>query len=190
MFRDEPELFYSLVGSLLTSFDAATPSPTHKFLAALARAGKLRRVYTQNIDSLETRAGVPASAVVQCHGSLEKAACVVCGAAAPMSRVSKAAAAGSVAWCRKCRKGAVKPSIVFFHEALPSRFHTCLAKDLHAADMVMVMGSSLSVAPVSTLLRHFPPTVPAVLVNMTRLPPSSKPRDKFDVECIGEADVV
>jgi NAD-dependent SIR2 family protein deacetylase len=54
------------------------PTPTHEFLALLARKGKLLRNYTQNIDCLETRAGVPADKLLQCHGCFATASCVVC----------------------------------------------------------------------------------------------------------------
>jgi NAD-dependent SIR2 family protein deacetylase len=37
---------------------AITPTRSHRFLAELARRGILQRVYTQNVDGLETRAGV------------------------------------------------------------------------------------------------------------------------------------
>ena len=37
---------------------AITPTRSHRFLAELAQRGMLQRVYTQNVDGLETRAGV------------------------------------------------------------------------------------------------------------------------------------
>lgn len=191
VFKEEPELFYSLVSPLLQAFEAAEPSLAHRFVAQLAKAGKLQRVYTQNIDSLEARAGVPAKAIVQCHGSLDKASCVACGASAAMSRVKRAAAAGDVARCRKCKGGAIKPNIVFFYESLPQRFHTCLHEDTGKADCVLVMGSSMSVAPVSTLLQRFPAHTPAVLVNRESLDQVHKKEvDAFDVELLGDADDV
>jgi Sir2 family len=40
---------------------------------------------------------------------------------------------------------------VFFGESLPNRFHQLLRKDLREADLLMVMGTSLQVAPVSLI---------------------------------------
>ena len=63
----------------------------------------------------------------------------------------------------------IKPSIVFFNERLPRAFYRALAKDAPRADMLLVMGTSLSVAPVSHIpaaLRH----VPSVFINAERVP--------------------
>ena len=194
IFRDEPELFYSVAGSFLQQFADAAPSPTHAFLAGLAAAGVLQRVYTQNIDGLEAKSGVPAEKVVQCHGSLDSAMCASCNAKATISVVQEAAALGKVARCTRCRNGAIKPSVVFFHEALPKRFHSCLKVDIKQADLVLVMGSSMRVAPVSKMLSLFSTAAPAVLVNRDRVTGQADQsqfcRDEFDVELLGDADLM
>ena len=43
-----------------------SPSPSHRFISALERRGKLLRNYTQNIDTLEQAAGI--TKVLHCHG--------------------------------------------------------------------------------------------------------------------------
>lgn len=45
--------------------------------------------------------------------------------------------------------GVMKPDIVFFGEGLPEEFHASLQEDVHRADLVVVIGSSLKVRPVS-----------------------------------------
>lgn len=45
--------------------------------------------------------------------------------------------------------GILKPDIVFFGEDLSSEFHNTLASDVKETDLVLVMGSSLKVRPVS-----------------------------------------
>ncbi len=194
IFRDEPELFYSVAGSFLHQFADAKPSPAHAFLAKLASAGVLQRVYTQNIDGLEAKSGVPAEKVVQCHGSLDSAMCASCNARTTIDVVHSAAAAGKVARCTRCRSGAIKPSVVFFHEALPKRFYSCLKADIQRADLVLVMGSSMRVAPVSRMLSLFAPHAAAVLVNRDRVTgpahQSERCRDEFDVELLGDADLM
>lgn len=45
--------------------------------------------------------------------------------------------------------GVMKPDIVFFGEGLPVEFHESLHQDLREVDLVLVMGSSLKVRPVS-----------------------------------------
>ena len=46
------------MAELKASIDAATPSPTHRFIKTLHTKGKLLRSYTQNIDGLEEQAGL------------------------------------------------------------------------------------------------------------------------------------
>lgn len=47
------------------------PTPTHYFMRLLHEKGLLTRVYTQNIDSLETLAGIPKNKVVAAHGNFD-----------------------------------------------------------------------------------------------------------------------
>ena len=66
----------------------------HKWRATLAhrlfellhtKAGKLTRLYTQNIDGLDYQcAGLPAEKVVAVHGSIGRVACEACGAGVPL----------------------------------------------------------------------------------------------------------
>lgn len=49
------------------------PSAMHYFIRLLSEHGKLLRLYTQNIDGLDFRAGIPREKVVQLHGSFESA---------------------------------------------------------------------------------------------------------------------
>ncbi|CUA76019.1 NAD-dependent protein deacetylase hst4 [Rhizoctonia solani] len=51
-------LFYKMISHLATLSDAAQPTPFHDMLRNLDARGQLLRVYTQNIDALEERAGL------------------------------------------------------------------------------------------------------------------------------------
>ncbi|CAE6533102.1 unnamed protein product [Rhizoctonia solani] len=51
-------LFYKMISHLATLSDAAQPTPFHDMLRGLDARGQLLRVYTQNIDALEERAGL------------------------------------------------------------------------------------------------------------------------------------
>ena len=44
------------------------PTPTHRFVRLLHEKGLLLRCFTQNIDSLEAAAGIPADKIVAAHG--------------------------------------------------------------------------------------------------------------------------
>eukprot|EP00049_Salpingoeca_infusionum_P000908 m.43532 g.43532 ORF g.43532 m.43532 type:complete len:188 (+) comp10780_c0_seq4:376-939(+) len=52
------------------------PSPSHRFIKAFEEKGSLLRCYSQNIDTLESQAGI--KKLVQCHGSFTLATCLIC----------------------------------------------------------------------------------------------------------------
>jgi len=49
----------------------------------------------------------------------------------------------------------IKPDIVFFGESLPEEFHDQIAEDKLECDLLIVMGSSLKVRPVSLIPSKF-----------------------------------
>jgi NAD-dependent SIR2 family protein deacetylase len=53
----------------------------------------------------------------------------------------------------------VKPDIVFFGESLPDRFWEAAESDIPAADLLIVMGTSLVVQPFASLVGALPATV-------------------------------
>ncbi|KAF9054612.1 DHS-like NAD/FAD-binding domain-containing protein [Panaeolus papilionaceus] len=73
-FRENPAVFYSFASQIYPS--NFVPSPCHRFIKLIEDRGKLLRNYTQNIDTLETLAGV--KNVLQCHGSFATASCLQC----------------------------------------------------------------------------------------------------------------
>lgn len=50
-------IFYHFIAGLKKKVALASPSKTHHFFKALEEKGVLARVYTQNIDDLDERAG-------------------------------------------------------------------------------------------------------------------------------------
>ena len=65
--------------------------------------------------------------------------------------------------CTKCG-GVVKPCIVFFGEPLPERFQKLYKEDLAQCDFLIVMGTSLKVAPFAGLVNCVSQTTPRLLV--------------------------
>ena len=70
-FLQRPDAFYLLCRELWP--DNYAPTPAHHFVALLHEKGVLRRCFTQNIDSLEAAAGLPADMVVAAHGNFDGA---------------------------------------------------------------------------------------------------------------------
>ena len=72
------------------------PTPTHNFIKLLHDKGLLLRCYTQNIDSLERMAGLPADKVIAAHGNFDTARCIACKTAAELDHVEASIMAGEV----------------------------------------------------------------------------------------------
>jgi len=87
-FKERPAAFYELARELWPG--AYEPTPTHLFIRLLHEKGRLLRCFTQNIDSLETAAGLPADRVVAAHGNFDAARCVDTGEEVPISELKDA----------------------------------------------------------------------------------------------------
>ena len=139
----------------------------------LAERGKLLRCFTQNIDSLESSAGLSSEMIVAAHGNFDRAHVVGSGRDVPVEEVRAAAFGGPDDWSAlEARHGGrVKPSIVFFGENLPRRFFERAAADLPQCTLLLVLGTSLAVQPFAGLVHQVPPGTPRLLVNRERVGP-------------------
>ncbi|XP_045146349.1 NAD-dependent protein deacetylase sirtuin-3, mitochondrial isoform X3 [Echinops telfairi] len=80
-FFQNPKPFFTLAKELYPG--NFKPNMTHYFLRLLHDKGLLLRLYTQNIDGLERVSGIPASKLVEAHGTFASATCTVCLRACP-----------------------------------------------------------------------------------------------------------
>jgi NAD-dependent SIR2 family protein deacetylase len=167
-FRQNPFPFIELSKAIWPGQpDGPKPTLGHAFLKLLQEQGALRRVYTQNIDGLESLAGVDDEKLVECHGNFRSCSCTSpkCRAQMPDSKeCQQSFMNGSVYPCPKCGSP-VKPEVVFFGEELPMRFQDLIDDDVDSCDLLIVMGTSLLVAPVATIPRWVGKNVPRVLIN-------------------------
>ncbi|KAG9223893.1 hypothetical protein CCMSSC00406_0004491 [Pleurotus cornucopiae] len=226
-FRENPSIFYSFASQIYPS--NFVPSPCHKFIKLVEDRGKLLRNYTQNIDTLETLAGV--KNVLQCHGSFATATCIQCHTHVPGSAIEADIMKRRVPLCRVCNPsadssaksspsqtpkkakakhrskkkqrgewdsqdednsddpeyppGIMKPDITFFGEKLTSDFDHSLEADRSKVDLLLVIGTSLKVAPVADILYHLPHSVPQILINKTPIKHINP-----DVILLGDADAI
>ena len=126
------------------------PTLTHCFFNLLDEKGLLKRLYTQNIDGLDAVAGVDPDKLVECHGHFRSASCIACqtkydAELCQSSMVEK----GEAPSCGTCG-GVVKPDITFFGEVMPQRFAELIHDDVATTDFLIVLGTSLLVAPGSS----------------------------------------
>lgn len=79
----------------------------------------------------------------------------------------------------------VLKDITFFGESLPAEFDRLLALDTEVVDLLIVMGSSLKVSPVSEIMSQIPHSVPQILINRTPITHMT-----FDMQLLGDCDVI
>lgn len=143
-------------------------------------------LFTQNIDCLEREAGVPGELIVEAHGSFAEQRCIDCLVPFPNDIMKEHVFKGEVPRCldSKCG-GLVKPDIVFFGEMLPQAFH----QNKHVAstgDLILVMGTSLTVQPFASLPDLAKEDTPRVLFNLEEV--GSLGTRANDVLVLGDCD--
>lgn len=159
-----PDPFVQLASELWPGLKHS-PTITHSFIALLEKKGMLLRAYTQNIDMLDVLAGVSEERMIECHGHFRTASCISCSRKFDGEECKRIIVEEKRApSCMHC-KGHVKPDIVFFGEGLPDRFHRLVKKDVREADLLIVMGTSLMVAPVCQIPDMVRRDCPRILFN-------------------------
>ncbi|KAM0432247.1 hypothetical protein ACHAPT_004785 [Fusarium lateritium] len=166
-FRTHPEPFYVLANELYPG--KFHPTVSHAFIALLARKGLLQMLFTQNIDCLERTAGVPSNKIIEAHGSFATQRCIECKTVFPDDKMKEHVFGGKVPHCAEpgCN-GLVKPDIVFFGESLPKAFDQNV-HNVAMADLVLIIGTSLTVYPFAALPGMAQEDKPRVLFNMERV---------------------
>lgn len=146
-FHRNPEAFYRFWLWRFRHMEHAQPNVVHTLLARLEAQGRLEGVITQNIDGLHRRAG--SRVVYEVHGHVRTGTCLGCGGGYPLAEIAHQAEVHGVARCA-CG-GLIKPDVVLFGEELPPEWR--LAWEASArADLLFVLGTSLTVWPVAGLV--------------------------------------
>jgi NAD-dependent SIR2 family protein deacetylase len=153
--------------------EQAQPNDGHQAVARLQRAGLLSGVITQNVDGLHQAAG--ARGVIELHGGLNRVICLSCRAISDRDELDERLVAANpgargalstgpvkpdgdvelaepeiasfqLVDCLDCGAGPLKPDVVFFGENVPpERVARCYAL-VEASRLLLVLGSSLTVA--------------------------------------------
>lgn len=144
-----PEEFYRFYRDKMLCL-TAEPNITHKKLAELEAAGKVKAVVTQNIDGLHQLAG--SKRVLELHGSVHRNYCRNCGKGFDAEYVRDYP--GKVPLCDACG-GTIKPDVVLYEEGLDQGTLEAAVRALAEADMLMIGGTSLNVYPAAGLIRYY-----------------------------------
>jgi NAD-dependent deacetylase len=148
MFRIRPHLFFDWIRPLIHTFLDALPNPAHLALAQLEQLGNLKAIITQNIDALHQKAG--SQNVIEVHGHIRQATCVRCYDVVSTDTILSGLDQQQVPRCAKCG-GVLKPNVILVGEQLPVRELNAARQQTNHCDLMLVIGSSLSMAPVSDL---------------------------------------
>ena len=125
------------------------PNITHRVLAKWEAEGKLEAVVTQNIDGLHQKAGN--RRVYELHGSVLRNYCVGCG------KFHSAEFVRDAAGVPRCGCGGiVKPDVVLYEEGLDQNIIEKSVQAIRDADLLMVLGTSLTVYPAAGFIRYYP----------------------------------
>jgi NAD-dependent deacetylase len=147
-FRKNPKAFYDWIRPLAILLRTAQPNPAHYALAALEEMGKMKAVITQNIDGLHHLAG--SRTVYELHGHVRQVTCIRCYEVQEANGIFDKFLADGQVPKHHCG-GVFKPNTILFGEQLPMREFTAAQLAIKEADLVLVIGSSLEVYPVSDL---------------------------------------
>jgi NAD-dependent deacetylase len=146
-------------------FRDARPNATHLAIVRLEQAGTLFSVVTQNIDGLHLRAGTSAERLVELHGTNSFIECQTCGARSePEPHFESFAKTRRPPVCA-CG-GFLKPATISFGQNLRQEDLARATQAAQKADLVVALGSTLSVYPAAGIpLAAARRGVPYVVIN-------------------------
>ena len=174
--------FHTMVREMAQMSQDAKPTPFHHMLASLAQQGRLLRLYSQNIDCLDTSlqplaTNIPLNpkgpwpATVQLHGGLQKMVCTKCselspfdgkvfdGPEAPLcpSCITQDQVRTAHAGKRSHGIGRLRPRFVLYNEFNPDEeaIGNVSSADLKTRpDAVIVVGTTLKVPGTRRLVKE------------------------------------
>ncbi|RKF71765.1 NAD-dependent protein deacetylase hst4 [Golovinomyces cichoracearum] len=179
--NDATTSFHTMVRELSQKTKNVEPTLFHDMLATLAEEGRLLRLYTQNVDGIETRlqplaTNVPLNVkgpwpkAIQLHGGLGKMVCSKCGyladfepslfegPTAPLcTACEESEGVREAAGLRSHGVGRLRPRILLYNEHNPDEDAigaVSFADITKGPDAVIVVGTSLQVPGIRRLARE------------------------------------
>lgn len=179
---DSTSSFHDMVRTLSQLVSDAKPTLFHEMLATLASEGRLMRLYTQNVDGIDTslpplttkvplETKGPWPRTIQLHGSLEQMVCTKCNKLSPFEAplfsgpipplctqcVENDQIRTDVAGKRSHGIGRLRPRMVLYNESNPDdeAIGAVVKADLlKRPDAVIVVGTSMEIPGVKRMVRE------------------------------------
>ena len=146
-------------------FRMAQPNAVHLAIVALENAGKVLMVVTQNIDGLHALAGTSPDRLVELHGTNLLVECVSCKLRTdpePHFEFFRAHRKPPICQCG----GFLKPATISFGQSLERPTLERAEQAAREADLVVSLGSTLSVYPAASFpLMAAQRGIPYVVIN-------------------------
>jgi NAD-dependent deacetylase len=125
---------------------SAKPNRGHRAVARLVRSGKATAVITQNIDGLHQASGLADEEVIELHGNTTYAHCLDCARRYEIDDLRVAFERAEEPPLCDCG-GFVKTATISFGQPMPAEPMRRAEIETYAADLFVVLGSSLVVYP-------------------------------------------
>ena len=130
----------------------AQPNDGHRALVKLEQRGVLVALVTQNIDELHQQAGHQPNNVVEVHGTMRYSRCWSCTDRLPMQETLQRVRDGEIdPACLVC-SGILKSDTISFGQSLVPEVIERAMKASENCDVLLAVGSSLSVFPAANVV--------------------------------------
>jgi NAD-dependent histone deacetylase SIR2 len=177
------EMFCEFMAEMATTAAVAIPTHFHELLVTLNYCRTLLRVYTQNIDGLELKAGLSTCSAygvhdqdaicVPLHGHLHEMRCQSCGSTFSLDPFLGTLTAGELPICTVCQTNSktrahlqlrdrkttsfLRPNIILYGEDHPlaEEIADLQKKDVSSVDLLLVVGTSMKVDGIQAIIRTF-----------------------------------
>ncbi|CAH0518695.1 unnamed protein product [Peronospora belbahrii] len=149
----------------MLNINSLIPSTTHMALQELYRLGFLKHLVSQNVDNLHLKSGLPATVLTEVHGNAMQAKCETCekiyvtdfpwtGLCTDPDCISTKRSIEQRLRARtRHGNGRLKRNVVGFDEPLGDI--DCAIDECEAADVALVLGTSLRVEPFSEMAGEY-----------------------------------
>jgi len=128
----------------------AKPNAGHDAVAALAHAGKVAAIITQNVDNLHQDSGAALEKIIELHGNASYAKCLDCGQRHELDDLQLPYERGEEIVCMYCA-GLLKTATISFGQSMPEAEMIRATEESRVCDLFLVLGSSLVVFPAAGL---------------------------------------
>lgn len=172
--KENRKSYLRYMSKLKSMVETSEPSLTHRFLKVYSEVCGGFRIYTQNIDGLEEKAGFRVekskhTKLVYLHGNMKELGCLYCGYRIPFTEKERAMyEKEEEITCDSCMKrnkrrdgrerpvGVFHTTIIHYHQSHPdSSFISKMAELDSSCNLFIVIGTSLKVFGVEKLVKYF-----------------------------------